>query len=67
MHIRLDDLMGPEVVAILEERLQNMHQWSPPESVRALELDRLRGSEDPHGAFMQLNLGAAFPVRCLSR
>jgi len=42
MNIRLDDLRGPEIRALLEEHLRNMHQISPPESVHALDLEALR-------------------------
>jgi putative acetyltransferase len=42
MQIRLDDLSGPEVRALLEEHLQNMFQLSPPESVHALAIDELK-------------------------
>jgi len=42
MNIRLDDLRGPEIRALLEEHLRNMHELSPPESVHALDLDALR-------------------------
>ena len=42
MDIRLDDLRGPEIRALLEEHLRNMHEISPPESVHALDLDALR-------------------------
>ena len=42
MHIRLDDLRGSEIRALLEEHLRNMHELSPPESVHALDLDALR-------------------------
>ena len=45
MQIRLDDLTGSGVIALLAEHLQNMHQWSPPESVHALELDKLRSPD----------------------
>jgi len=40
--IRRDDLRGPEIRALLEEHLRNMHALSPPESVHALDLDALR-------------------------
>lgn len=40
--IRRDDLTGPEIRRLLEEHLADMHRWSPPESVHALDLDRLR-------------------------
>ncbi|SEA89326.1 GNAT family N-acetyltransferase [Variovorax sp. YR216] len=42
MEIRQDDLSGPEIRALLEEHLRNMHAVSPPESVHALDLDKLR-------------------------
>ena len=42
MKIELDDLSRPAIHALLEEHLQNMRQLSPPESVHALDLDRLR-------------------------
>ena len=43
MEIRLDDLQGPEIRALLEEHLANMRRISPPESVHALDLEELRG------------------------
>ncbi|MCG2595391.1 GNAT family N-acetyltransferase [Ramlibacter sp. XY19] len=42
MQIRRDDLTGPEIQALLEEHLRNMHELSPPESVHALDLEKLR-------------------------
>ena len=45
MNIRLDDLTGPEIHALLEEHLADMHSQSPPESVHALDLTRLRQPE----------------------
>ena len=45
MHIRVDDLSGPEIRALLEEHLQDMRRISPPESVHALDLDALRQPE----------------------
>jgi putative acetyltransferase len=42
MRIELDDLSRPEVHALLREHLANMYELSPPESVHALDLDRLR-------------------------
>jgi len=42
MEIRIDDLTGPEIHALLEEHLCQMHRQSPPESVHALNLDGLR-------------------------
>ena len=45
MDIRLDDLSSPQVQALLEEHLRNMHQLSPPESVHALPIAALRRPE----------------------
>ena len=45
MQIRIDDLRGPEIAQLLEEHLQSMRQHSPPESVHALDLDKLRKPE----------------------
>jgi putative acetyltransferase len=41
MQIRLDDLTGAEIRALLGEHLRSMHRLSPPESVHALDLDKL--------------------------
>lgn len=41
MQIRVDDLSGPQVRALLEEHLRNMHELSPPQSVHALDLSGL--------------------------
>lgn len=40
--IRLDDLRDPRIASFLEEHLQDMRATSPPESVHALDLSRLR-------------------------
>ncbi len=42
MEIRLDDLRGTEIAALLQEHLDSMALHSPPESVHALDLERLR-------------------------
>jgi putative acetyltransferase len=42
MRIVADDLSGAEIRALLEEHLRSMHSLSPPESVHALDLARLR-------------------------
>ncbi len=42
MQIRQDDLTGPEIHALLEEHLRHMRSVSPPESVHALDLNKLR-------------------------
>ena len=45
MNIELDDLSRPEVHALLEEHLSNMHELSPPESVHALDVSKLRSPD----------------------
>ena len=42
LHIRLDDLSDPRIAIFLEEHLQDMRATSPPESVHALDLSKLR-------------------------
>lgn len=44
MHIEIDDLTRPSVHALLEEHLQSMYELSPPESVHALDIDKLRNA-----------------------
>jgi putative acetyltransferase len=45
MLIRVDDLIGPEIVAFLDEHLCDMRAASPPESKHALDLAGLRKPE----------------------
>ena len=45
MEIRIDDLLGPEIAMLLNEHLQDMYATSPPESVHALDLSKLRRPE----------------------
>ncbi|HEY4067498.1 MAG TPA: GNAT family N-acetyltransferase [Burkholderiaceae bacterium] len=45
MKIELDDLSRPAIHELLEEHLRSMHSLGPPESVHALDLDRLRRPE----------------------
>jgi putative acetyltransferase len=45
MKIEIDDLSRPAIHALLEEHLRNMHELGPPESVHALDLDKLRRPE----------------------
>ena len=45
MKIEIDDLSRPAIHALLEEHLRNMHALGPPESVHALDLDKLRRPE----------------------
>jgi putative acetyltransferase len=40
--IKLDDLSGPEIAALIGEHLANMAENSPPESIHALNLDGLK-------------------------
>ncbi|HEX3836065.1 MAG TPA: GNAT family N-acetyltransferase [Steroidobacteraceae bacterium] len=44
MRIELDDLSRPQIHALLNEHLRNMYEVSPPESVHALDLERLRSA-----------------------
>lgn len=45
MEIRVDDLRGPEIRALLEAHLDLMRSITPPESVHALDLEGLRAPE----------------------
>jgi putative acetyltransferase len=45
MRIELDDPARPDVCALLEEHLRSMHELSPPESVHALDVSRLKAPE----------------------
>src|SRR5690606_10393746 len=45
LRIVLDPLTGPEIAALLQEHLDEMYRLSPPESVHALDLDRLRAPD----------------------
>ncbi|RBO84730.1 GNAT family N-acetyltransferase [Marinomonas aquiplantarum] len=45
MDIRLDDLNGPEIKALLQEHLDDMYQTSPAESVHALDLSELKQAD----------------------
>lgn len=45
MDIKLDDLTGPEVAALIGEHLQSMVLHSPPESIHALNLEGLKKPE----------------------
>ena len=42
LRIEADDLSRPAIHDLLNEHLQSMHALSPPESVHALDLDKLR-------------------------
>lgn len=45
MEIKLDDLTGPEIAALVGEHLQSMALHSPPESIHALNLEELKKPE----------------------
>ena len=45
MRIERDDLSRREVHALLKEHLDNMYELSPPESVHALDLSKLRSAD----------------------
>jgi putative acetyltransferase len=45
MRIEVDDLARPQVHALLQEHLANMYELSPPESVHALDLSKLRAPD----------------------
>lgn len=42
LRIAEDDLTGPEIAALLRLHLDAMHRWSPPCSVHAMPIERLR-------------------------
>lgn len=45
MEIRVDDLRGPEIAALLQGHLDHMRTLSPPDTIHALDLERLRVPE----------------------
>lgn len=45
LQIAIDPLEGPQVAALLQAHLDEMHRISPPESVHALDLSRLRAPD----------------------
>ncbi len=45
MHIQIDDPARPDVLALLEEHLRDMHALSPPESVHALDVSALQRAD----------------------
>lgn len=42
LHIRTDDLSGEPTRQLIAQHLSGMHDYSPPESVHALDIDGLR-------------------------
>jgi len=45
VRIELDDVTRPEVLALLEEHLRNMHEITPPEFVFAFDASKLRAPD----------------------
>ncbi len=45
MEIIKDNLEGTEIAGLLAAHLRNMHEISPPESVHALDLEKLKSPE----------------------
>ena len=45
LSLRLDDLSDPRIEAFMEEHLRDMRATSPPESVHALDMARMRQPE----------------------
>jgi putative acetyltransferase len=45
MHVQVDDPARPDVCALLEEHLREMYELSPPESVHALDVSRLKSDD----------------------
>jgi putative acetyltransferase len=45
MNIEIDDLSRPAIHALLNEHLQNLYALSPPESVHALGIEKLRSPD----------------------
>ena len=45
VEIKMDDLTGAEIAGLLNEHLASMHLHSPPESVHALPIDKLRACD----------------------
>ncbi len=45
MRIEIDDPARPDVYALLDEHLRNMYELSPPESVHALDVTRLKSPD----------------------
>jgi putative acetyltransferase len=55
MHIEIDDPARPDVYALLDEHLRNMHELSPPESVHALDVS---GLQSPDVTFWSVREGS---------
>ena len=47
IEIHEDNLTGPEIVRFLRDHLEYMYSITPPESVHAFDLERLRAVREP--------------------
>jgi putative acetyltransferase len=45
LHITEDNLSGDAIAALLRFHLDEMHRWSPPSSVHAMPIERLRAAD----------------------
>jgi len=45
LHIEIDDLSRPAVIALLEEHLRNMHEVTPPGKVFAFDASKLKAPD----------------------
>jgi putative acetyltransferase len=63
LRIRLDDLQDRRIAAFMEEHLEDMHATSPPESVHALDLQRLRQSDIQFWTAWLTDIAAPAPGR----
>jgi putative acetyltransferase len=61
LDIRIDDLTGAAIRALIQRHLAGMHAASPPESVHALDVDALRR---PDVTFWSAHLGGQLAGCC---
>lgn len=54
LHFRLDDLSGEATRALIARHLEGMYETSPPESVHAFDIDKLK---DPSVTFWSVWIG----------
>jgi putative acetyltransferase len=59
-----DDLAGAEIAALLRLHLDEMHRWSPPESVHAMPVERLRASDVTFWSAWDDSRGGAILAGC---
>lgn len=63
-----DDLSGAQVAALLQLHLDEMHRWSPPESVHAMPIARLRAADVTfYSAWHGEELAACGALKALGR